>query len=144
MTVTLARLMQASLLALAAGLSAPGTALAHGEAEPGPNGGEVRMPGAFHVEAVAGNDVLLVYLLDTEIQNPKVAGSSVEVKLEQNGKEWQLDCRAVEADQKFRCPLPAAAELDSGELTIEASRGGVPGAVAQYELPMMQGDGTET
>ena len=59
MTVTLARLMQAFLLALAAALSAPGAALAHGKQEPGPNGGEVRMPGAFHVEAVAENDALL-------------------------------------------------------------------------------------
>lgn len=28
------------------------SSFAHGEGKPGPNGGEIRMPGAFHTEAI--------------------------------------------------------------------------------------------
>ena len=41
----------------------PGALLAHGTSEPGPHGGEIRMPGAFHVEALAVDGRLRVYLL---------------------------------------------------------------------------------
>ncbi|HSH43263.1 MAG TPA: hypothetical protein VK973_14160 [Arenicellales bacterium] len=144
MTVAATRFIKVSVLALAAALSVPGPARAHGEQDPGPNGGEIRMPGAFHVEAVVGNDALLVYLLDMKFQNPRVAGSSVTASLRQNDETRQLECRAVETDQRFKCPLPAGADLDSGELTINASRGDVPGTSVQYELPLIQGGGTES
>jgi len=144
MTATTVRLMPAIILALAAALYAPGPALAHGEKEPGPNGGEIRMPGAFHVEAVAGNDALHVYLLDMKFQNPKVARSSVEAELRQRDETWQLDCRAMEADPRFKCALPAGANLDSGALTVDATRGDAPGATAEYALPLMQGDAAES
>ena len=53
---------------------------AHGMNKPGPNGGEIRMPGPFHTEAKAeGANKLKVYLLDMNFKNPVTANSSVEV-----------------------------------------------------------------
>lgn len=98
------------------------------------------MPGAFHVEAVPGDDALLVYLLDMKFRNPKVTGSSVEVRLTRNAESWWLECRAVQAEKRFRCTLPTGANLATGELMVSASRGNLPEASAQYELPLMQGD----
>jgi len=144
MTAICKRFTATIVLALAAAVAAPGTAAAHGEAEPGPHGGEIRMPGAFHVEAVAGDGALRVYLLDMQFENPRVADSSVEAKLEQGGRAWQLDCRAREATRRFECPLPSGAELEAGTLTIDAARAGVPGAAARYGLPLLQGGDTDS
>lgn len=54
-------------------------AFAHGEDKPGPFGGGIRMPGAFHSEAVLfyPNEVK-IYLLDMNWKNPTVSDSKVE------------------------------------------------------------------
>jgi len=138
MTIISAR----SLLVLMLVLAVPGLVLAHGESAPGPNGGAIRMPGAFHVEVVAGNNALLVYLLDMQFENPKIVDSSVTAELRQNGGKWQLECRAEEGEERFRCPLPSGAGLDTGTLMVIASRGAVPEAAARYELPLLGRHGT--
>jgi hypothetical protein len=52
-------------------------ASAHGEDKAGPNGGFIRMPGAFHTELVpSGKDKLKVYLLDIQWKNPSLKNSS--------------------------------------------------------------------
>lgn len=131
-----------TIFALSLVLVAPDSAMAHGESEPGPHGGEIRMPGAFHVEAVAGDEALRVYLLDMQFNNPRVAESSVTASLEQNGKTRQLQCRPEDGSKRFVCPLPDGSELTTGELVVDASRSGVPGQKARYDLPLMQGDET--
>lgn len=55
-------------------------ASAHGENKPGPNGGYIRMPGAFHTEIVPnGKHKIKVYLLDIEWKNPSVINSKLEI-----------------------------------------------------------------
>lgn len=100
------------------------------------------MPGAFHVEAVAENDALRVYLLDMQFENPQVADSSVTATLEQNGKARQLQCRPEDGARSFVCPLSEGSELTAGELMVDASRDGVPGETASYDLPLMQEEDT--
>jgi hypothetical protein len=130
--------------ALAIAVVVPAFVLAHGDSEPGPNGGEIRMPGAFHLEAVPGESAVHVYLLDMQFQNPEVDDSSVTATLRQDGEQWSIDCRIAGVAEYFRCPLPSGVDLDRGQLHIDASRGGVPGDSARYELPLMRGNDAET
>ncbi|MEX0607030.1 MAG: hypothetical protein WEC99_03555 [Halofilum sp. (in: g-proteobacteria)] len=122
--------------AVAAALIFPSACLAHGEGEPGPNGGEIRMPGAFHVEVRQQDDALMVYLLNMQFEDPRVADSSVKAVLEQNGEAVELPCRVANGPQAFRCPLPDGATLTRGTLAIDASRAGRPADPAHYELPL--------
>lgn len=121
-------------MALAAALLAAPAALAHGEAEPGPHGGEIRMPGAFHTEVVAGEDNLRVYLLDMQFGNPQTQDSSVQAVIRAEGGSRRLDCRAE--DEAFRCPLPEGISLDAGELEVSAVRGGGQLWRTSYDLPL--------
>lgn len=114
-----------------------GTAFAHGESEPGPHGGEIRMPSAFHVEAVAGDDALTVYVLDMQFGNPTTENASVSAEVRRADDAVSLDCRPKAA--AFRCPLPDGVRLDDGKLVITASRSDLPEAQARYELPLLQG-----
>lgn len=113
-----------------------GTAFAHGEDEPGPHGGEIRMPGAFHVEAVQHDDALRVYLLNMQFEQPKVRNSSVTARLVREGQTTQLECAPLEDTKAFRCPPPAGTSLARGTLAIDATRAGKPANTAEYDLPL--------
>lgn len=127
-------------MALAAVLSAPGLAHAHGTEDPGPHGGEIRMPGAFHVEAVTRDEAVVLYLLDMQFEQPRVADSSVDATLRQNGKRMELNCRVADKAKAFRCPVPEGATLERGTLVVDASRKGMPADAAQYDLPLAWND----
>lgn len=78
-------------------------AYAHGEDKAGPNGGFIRMPGAFHTEIVQiEKDKAKVYLLDMNWQSPSVKDAKVEVKL---GTKATLQCQAKE-ESYFLCLFP--------------------------------------
>ena len=117
-----------------ASLLIPVICLAHGELEPGPNGGEIRMPGAFHVEVVTSDAGVDVYLLDMHFKNPQVADSSVNVILDRGGDQLSLDCQAT--NSMFSCVLPKDMKLNAGKLIVNASRGGLPAQPMHYELPL--------
>jgi hypothetical protein len=144
MPLHFSRLLKVAPSALGITVLVPAFALAHGESETGPNGGEIRMPGAFHVEAVPGGSAVDVYLLDMHFENPEVDDSSVTATLRQDGEKWSIDCRVAKAGEYFRCPVPSDVDLNSGQLYINASRAGVPGAPARYDLPLMQPDEAAT
>lgn len=127
-------------LLLGAALALPATVNAHGTADPGPHGGEIRMPGAFHVEALAGEQAFRVYVLDMQFDNPTVENASLTAKLEQGGTTKQLDCKTADDAAAFVCPLPANATLEQGVLTVDAERSGKPGEPAKYELPLEWSD----
>lgn len=133
-------------LTFAAALVAPTISAAHGTDEPGPHGGEIRMPGTFHVEAVAQGDAVRLYLLDMQFEQPRVADSSVQAVLEQEGRTIQLDCSAAGDAKAFTCPLPKGASLQRGTLKIDATRQGKPASTASYELPLdwQEGQGEST
>ncbi|MEY4632224.1 MAG: hypothetical protein RIQ81_2344 [Pseudomonadota bacterium] len=110
-------------------------ALGHGESKPGPNGGHVRMPGAFHTELVPAGDkkAFKIFLLDLNFNSPLVKKSSV--KLEYSGSDnAQAICKPAKDffDCQFKSPIPQ----DVGVLKVSATRQGIKGAVAEYQLPL--------
>ncbi len=125
----------------AAALSGPTLAGAHGTEEPGPHGGEIRMPGAFHVEVVDKGEALRLYLLNMQFEQPRVADSSVQVVLKQEGSTIRLDCTSAEDAKAFTCPLPDGSSLKHGTLKVDATRQGKPASTARYELPLKWQDG---
>lgn len=109
-------------------------AIAHGENKLGPNGGYIRMPGAFHTEVVAKSpNQIQVYLLDLEWKNPSVNSSSVKAYL--NGKKKYSTTCVVE-NNFYRCDFEKGARLDGGQLVIEAKRENQVGNKAIYDLPL--------
>lgn len=111
-------------------------AFGHGEDKPGPNGGYIRMPGAFHTEVVQVNDQKFkVYLLDMNWRNPTVTNSSVNAAVKFKSSEINASC--IAEDNYFSCELPKGKTLQGAkEVTIKATRENVTGGIANYELPL--------
>ncbi len=108
-------------------------ALAHGEDKHGPNGGYIRMPGAFHTEVVPDKiGTLRVYLLDIQFENPSVKDSELKAFITKNKKKKELKCVVV--DNYFLCT--GAKSIKSGELVLMPKREGVQGIEAKYKLPL--------
>lgn len=109
-------------------------AFAHGEDKAGPNGGFIRMPGAFHTEIVQiEKDKAKVYLLDMNWQSPSVKDAKVEVRL---GTKATLKCQA-QAEPYFLCLFPKGTDLSKkGKLQVKAQREGQKGNEVTYELPL--------
>lgn len=109
-------------------------ALAHGEDKPGPNGGFIRMPGAFHTEVIlTGSNSLKVYLLDINWKNPTVKGSSLSV----THKESKTTKNCTIESNYYVCQFPKNVDLKKkGELIVEAKRENQKGNVVSYELPL--------
>ena len=108
---------------------------AHGESLPGPYGGFISMPGAFHVELVPiGGTRLKVYLLDVQFKNPTAKDSSVGLL---HGST-AANCRKRE--NYFVCELPDSVDLKKpGKLTITAVREKQVGNTVAYTLPLKFG-----
>lgn len=105
----------------------------HGEDKFGPNGGYLKMPGAFHTEVVPEKDgKLKVYLLDINFKSPTVKNSKVTATVNSREKK-EISCIAKR--DHFLCETTKA-DLAKGMLTVVAVRGTVKGADAIYELPL--------
>lgn len=113
-------------------------AAAHGEDRPGPNGGYIRMPGAYHTEVVMTEPHRLkVFLLDINWKNPTVKESGVKVNIA-SAKPASTDC--IAAKDHFVCELPKNINLQSkGTLNLISTRAKQKGAVATYALPLSFG-----
>jgi hypothetical protein len=111
-------------------------AFAHGEDKKGPNGGFVRMPGAFHTEVVINSkNSLKVYLLDIDWKNPSVLKSEVKATLVAAKKTEDAKCSAK--DNYFLCTFSKSVNLKKkSELQIMAYREEQKGNVANYNLPL--------
>lgn len=108
---------------------------AHGEDKLGPNGGFVRMPGAYHTELVPdGRDKFRVYLLDINWKNPTVNASEINVQHMTGKKTSEIKCEAK--TDYFLCQLPKNAKLTKGKLVLESTREGQKGVTANYPLPL--------
>lgn len=113
------------------------SAFAHGEDKPGPHGGVIRMPGAFHTEVVTqGDNAIDVYLLDINWKEPTVKESSVSVVHVDGERRTALNCKPREI--LFSCQGESAA-FKSGSLTVKASRLGTQGIEVTYPLPLRVG-----
>lgn len=112
-----------------------GVVYAHGEDKLGPNGGFIRMPGAFHTEVLPlGANKLKVYLLDINWENPSVLNSSLRVSL--RSKETSLAKCEVQ-ENYYLCEFPMEVNLTKrGELSVEAQRENQKGNMVSYELPL--------
>jgi hypothetical protein len=110
-------------------------ARAHGEDQPGPNGGYIRMPGAYHTEVVMTEPHRLkVYLLDIHWKNPVVKDSSVKITVA-GRTAAATDCKA--SDDHFVCELPKKVNLnEKGTLSLNSTRSKQTGVAATYNLPL--------
>jgi hypothetical protein len=108
---------------------------AHGEDKPGPNGGSIRMPGAFHTELlIVDKNILQIYLLDMEWQNPKVKNSQVEVTLS-HAKNIKGKCQPQ--NEYFICKFPQEVNLSKkGQLLVASIRENQKGNDVTYQLPL--------
>ncbi|MCG6149909.1 hypothetical protein EHQ96_12990 [Leptospira levettii] len=108
---------------------------AHGEHKPGPNGGVIRMPGAFHTEVLAYQNLgFKVYLLDINFENPTSKNSNVSASIVNAGKEVSLKCTGH--PDHFYCELPKGVTLTEGELRLSPVWKGQKGAEVKYKLPL--------
>lgn len=103
-------------------------AFSHGEDKPGPHGGFIKMPGAFHTEVVVvSKHQVKVYLLDMDWKNPTTEKSSVMVN--------NVNCKPD--DKAFTCDLGKKVDLHKkGKLEVKATRQEQQGNMATYELPL--------
>lgn len=115
---------------------------AHGENVYGPNGGFVRMPGAFHTELVpVSKTQLKVFLLDIGWKNPTVKKSKIKVSLLSKANS-QADCKIT--SNYFLCTFPNTVDLTAkGTLKVLAVRDRQKGMEVLYNLPLHLEGGTE-
>lgn len=119
-------------------------AFAHGEDKPGPHGGFVQMPGAFHTELVlVDKNLFEVYLLDMDFKNPTTENSSVKAIFTDSKKRVaEFTCEA--SGTKFVCTIPKLMTSKGFDLRKEAkakialtaTRGANKGHTMTYELPL--------
>ncbi len=108
---------------------------AHGEDKPGPHGGFIKMPGAFHTEVVlSGPQQLTIYLLDMNWKNPSVTRSKLQVTYKSD-KTSIGQCEVK--DSHYVCLWPKTVNLNhKAQLLIEAQRLGQKGNLVSYDLPL--------
>jgi hypothetical protein len=111
-------------------------AFAHGQDKPGPHGGAIQMPGAFHTEVVDKKTSFEVFLLDINFSNPSVKNSSVEAFVVKSGKKSELQCS--QGTESFVCKGTNSTGK-SGQLHILAKRENSQGNEVVYELPLKPG-----
>jgi hypothetical protein len=110
----------------------PTVAFGHGFDKPGPHGGAIQMPGAFHTEVVdKKNNSLEIFLLDMNFQNPSVKNSSLKVFTIAKGRKTDFEC-AMDTE-KYVCKgnLPK-----TGKLHVIAQREKMQGNEAIYDIPV--------
>ena len=108
---------------------------AHGMDKLGPHKGYVQMPGAFHTEVVQDKDgSFRIYLLDVEFKNAITKNSEIKAKIK-SGRTYQLNCMVM--NDYFHCVgTKEVTGNGSGELYISATRDGIKGNEAVYQLPL--------
>lgn len=108
---------------------------AHGEDKPGPNGGFIRMPGAFHTEVVPlGPNKLKVFLLDMTWQNPSTINSSLTVTLKSKNS---AEAKCAIKENHYVCGFSKGVDLNQkGELVVNAKRESQKGNQVSYVLPL--------
>lgn len=108
---------------------------AHGEDRLGPNGGYIKMPGAFHTELVpTEKNSFKIYLLDLEWKNPSTKNSSVALSF--HSKEKAIAKCGIEKNY-YLCSFDPKIDLTKkGELIVQSKREGQVGNEAKYSVPL--------
>ena len=115
-------------------LTAMQASYAHGEDEPGPHNGIIRMPGSYHVEVIPGKDALDVMLLDINFKNPTVLNSHIKVRIKTAHNAYVIRCESM--DNYFSCPVNANMLSRNGTLEIRSKRQLAEGMTVEYPLPL--------
>lgn len=114
-------------------LLTPTLALAHGEDKPGPHGGAIRMPGAFHTEALLSNKGNLeVYFLDVNFKPLSPKHFTIRATL--GSETAKCATKAARVECKFPSPLTGK----TGKLVLGLQKKGGPKSEATYDLPLDQ------
>ncbi|QDK42354.1 hypothetical protein DOM21_13050 [Bacteriovorax stolpii] len=106
---------------------------AHGMNKYGPNGGYVKMPGAFHTELVDKGAKMHVYLLDMNFKNPTVINSIVKI-VYKGTSNTEYSCS--KDSNYFVCDKPSGGLMGYKEIAISAVRNNNKAMVAIYNLPL--------
>lgn len=107
-------------------------AFSHGENKPGPHGGHIRMPGAFHTELLLDQQIVKVYLLDMSFKNPMTTNSTVGLKILSGESSQDISCE--KKSNFFECRLPVTDKIK--EIRVKAARAGSAGKEAIYPFPL--------
>lgn len=138
MTKSISKFTMAALGVLFIGVAA----LAHGEDKPGPNGGEIRMPGAFHTEVKLQGREIRVYLLDIEFKNPMIENSSVDITAITSASKdgVKMSCKPSKSAARtyFVCLDGKYAPANGDVLKVKAKRGTSTGNEVEYSLPLLK------
>lgn len=126
------RNLEVSIIALLVTLFAALIVDAHGEDHPGPHGGSIQMPGAYHTEVLAKANGFQVYLLDMNFENPSVKDSQVMATLVSSDQKHKLTCE--KQTNHYFC---SANKLPKkGQLILNTTRENSKGNEAIYQLPL--------
>ncbi len=108
---------------------------AHGEDKPGPHGGFIRMPGAFHTEIVpVAKNKLKVFLLDINWKNPTVLHSTIKVSF---SGEKASEAKCKKEQEAFLCLFDESIDLKApGKLLVDSTREKQRGVVVEYSTPL--------
>lgn len=106
---------------------------AHGMNSLGPNGGYIKMPGAFHTELVDNGNTMQVYLLDMGFKNPTTIDSSVKIKYHGDS---HFDYLCKKSTNSFICEKPKNGLKDYKEVVISVVRNKIQASEAVYSLPL--------
>ncbi len=115
----------------------PVLSYAHGEDQPGPQGGVIRMPGAFHTEVIPTKNGFKVLLLDINFKNPSVKDAALKASIIPAAASHQaieLTCK-VESDY-FVCLAPKDVMKVSGTLSLSPTRQKAEGMTVSYPWPL--------
>lgn len=102
----------------------------------GPHGGHYRMSRNNHIELVSElNGIFLVYLLDSQLENPTVKNSTVNLKVGDNkDKINSFECMPME--DHFYCTNPKKIITSSNiKIFLKAKRLGTKLDEVSYPLP---------
>jgi hypothetical protein len=122
-------------MAIAIGLLFTISVYAHGESKPGPHGGKIKMPGAFHTEVLTYKNLgYKIFLLDINFENPTSISSFVKAKVKSKGIETPLKCNAH--PDHFYCEKTNGFTDSDEELFITAERKAAKGTEVRYILPL--------
>lgn len=115
-------------------IATPTLAWSHGEDKPGPHGGHIKMPGAFHTELILGEDQSAhIYLLDMNFKNATTKDSKLKVIARANKTEVPFNCSVMK--DHFHC-VPTKKYEKTSEIAIQAVREKAIGNEAVYKLPL--------
>ncbi|MDO9182706.1 MAG: hypothetical protein Q7U04_09870 [Bacteriovorax sp.] len=113
------------------------SAYSMGGDKPGPNGGYITMPSAYHVELVPKDSAFLIYLHDINFKNAITSNSSASIIfIPKNQKSVTIKMKCIADKQFFSCKIPNDKIDNYKEIQVESKRKNIFGKNSIYKLPL--------